>query len=53
MKRLPLAERAELIRKIATEHRTLAANIPTTAERLEADARLMDAGSDPYEGRAL
>lgn len=47
--KLTLAERAALSRKIATEHRAMAAEYIRVAERLETEARQMDAGIDPHE----
>lgn len=53
MTKATLAERAQICRDIAAAHRRIAANTLAIAERLEADARAMDAGVDPFADRPL
>lgn len=47
-RKLTLAERAELCRRMAREHRSIAADTLRIAENLEREARDMDRGVDPW-----
>jgi hypothetical protein len=50
-RKLTLAERAVISRRMAAEHRALAASTIAMAEQMERDAELMERGIDPFAKR--